>query len=426
MIIPDIEILINHFGPLRNVLIKWSPFMVITGHSNLGKSYANYLVYYLLSNLSGNGLISLIQSKISENDIEGNADLSYLEINEYLDNNVQEYMRSFLGDDLLECNVNFKIKGENVSFHYEYTKEIKDTPIKDMPQEFSYTMRVNEHSNTYTTVNEFFSPVFYFSYYTMLSLLGANYIRAILLPPGRGAFVGENYTMKDKVSSTVGMYREYFNDYDYSQGKDKEDEENDDDKSILEIISSIVGGKFVSEKSKQYILLSSGEKLSLTAAASSIKEISPLLFCFINRNKYNYLYCLEEPEAHLHPMSQIKIADLIANYLNRGNGFQITTHSDFFLQRINQLIKLGDIRKENIELFNQLCEERHLMKSSYIDRDVVKAYFFQRDDEGVVKVLELPLTKDGISYNTFYDATHDLNEREEYINDKLYSLEGEG
>lgn len=419
---PDIEILINRFGPLRNIQIKWAPFMVITGHSNLGKSYANYLVYYLLSNLLGDGLVTYIRSKISEGDTEGSADLTYSEINEYLDTNVQDYMRSFLGDDLLECDVKFNIKGKDESFHYEYTKIVKESPIKELPQEISYVMKVNNHNYSYTA-NDYFSPAFYFAYYTIRSIVGANYIRAILLPPGRGAFVGENYTIKDRVSSAVGMYREYFNDYDYSQGKDKEDEENEDDKYVFDIISSLVGGKFVSEKSKQYILLSSGEKLSLTAAASSIKEISPLLFCFLNRNKYNYLYCLEEPEAHLHPISQIKISDLIANFLNRGNCFQITTHSDYFLQRINQLIKLGDIRKKNINVFNELCEERHLMKSSYIDRDIVKAYYFQRDDKGNVKVSDLPLTENGISYNTFYDATVELNEREDYINDKLYSLE---
>lgn len=423
MIMPDIQIKIKHFGPLRNVLIKWAPFMIITGHSNLGKSYANYLVYYVLANLFGNGFVSLMKTKFSEEIQEGEAKLSYTEINEYLSNNVQKYMRSFLGDDLLECDVEFDVKGEDESFHYKYLKETKDSPISDMPQVVSYKMQINgtEYPNH---AEDYFSLVFFFSYYTIQRIFGVNFIRTILLPPGRGAFVGENFSIKDSVSSAVGMYREYFNDYDYSQGKDKDDDELDGENSIFEIISSIVGGHFVSEKSKQYIILPTGEKLSLTAAASSIKEISPLLFCFLNRNRYRYSYCLEEPEAHLHPVSQIKVADLIANFLNKGSVFQITTHSDYFIQRVNQLIKLGDIRKADSVLYEQLCEERHLLTSSYIDRSLVKAYFFHKNDAGNVEVTEIPLTKDGISYNTFYDVTQDLNEREDYINDKLYSLEG--
>ena len=422
MTMPDIQIEINHFGPLRDVTIKWAPFIIITGHSNLGKSYANYLLYYVLSNLLGDGIVSLVQSKISETESSGSANLTYSEINEYLDMNVQDYMRSFLGDDLLECDVNFKIRGNEDSFHYEYTKKVIDSPIKDLPKEISYYMVVNGHSYNYTA-NESFSPAFYFSFYTMQTLFGTSLIRTVLLPPGRGAFVGENYSMKDRISSSVGMYREYFNDYDYSQGKDDEGEDNDD-RFVFDIISSLVGGHFVSEKSKQYIILSTGEKLSLSAAASSIKEISPLLFCFLNRNKYRNSYCLEEPEAHLHPLSQIIVADLIANFLNKGNVFQITTHSDYFIQRVNQLIKLGDIRKADSGLYAQLCEERHLLASSYIDRSLVKAYFFHKNDAGNVEVTEIPLTKDGISYNTFYNVTQDLNEREDYINDKLYSLEG--
>ena len=217
------------------------------------------------------------------------------------------------------------------------------------------------------------------------------------------------------------MYNEYFNDFDISQRKDDFVKAENDD--IYNIISKFVGGRFVSEKSKQYILLSTGEKLSLTAAASSIKEISPLLLYFLNKKSDSrFSYCLEEPEAHLHPCSQIKIADLIASFLNKGNMFQITTHSDYFLQRINQLIKLGDIRKADEAAFEKLCDERGLLKSSYIDRSKVKAYFFYKNAEGKVEVEDMPLTQDGISYKTFYDITRDLNEREEYINEQLYKL----
>jgi AAA15 family ATPase/GTPase len=147
-----------------------------------------------------------------------------------------------------------------------------------------------------------------------------------------------------------------------------------------------------------------------------------LLYFLNKKSDSRFSYCLEEPEAHLHPCSQIKIADLIACFLNRGNAFQITTHSDYFLQRINQLIKLGDIRRLDEGTFEKLCDERGLLKSSYIDRSKVKAYFFYKNAEGKVEVEDMPLTQDGISYKTFYDITRDLNEREEYINEQLYKL----
>ena len=416
----DIEIKINHFGPLSNITLNWAPFMVLTGHSNLGKSYANYLIYYVISGLIGDRFSSLYRGKFPQETDKGEVKLTLSEIENYLNENVQDYMRSFLGDDLLECDVEIKIKAEITEYHLIFEREVSKASDLELPQELPYNLIFNGQ-NIYSA-GSFYTILFWFNYYTIRSIFqDETLFKAVLLPPGRGAFVGENYSTHSAVASSVGMYREYFRDYDGSllKSENQDESENND---VYEIISSFVGGEFVSEKSKQYIILSTGEKISLTAAASSIKEISPLLFYFLNKGKMKISYCLEEPEAHLHPCSQIKIADLIASFLNKGNMFQITTHSDYFLQRINQLIKLGDIRKADEEAFEKLCDERGLLKSSYIDRSKVKAYYFHKNAEGKVEVEDMPLTQDGISYKTFYDITRDLNEREEYINEQLYKL----
>lgn len=417
----DIKIKINHFGPLNNITLHWAPFMVLTGHSNLGKSYANYLIYYVMSGLLNESFREMLETKMPNSKDYGAFLISISEIEAYLNNNVQDYMRSFLGDDILECDVEIYIKSDVEEFTCRYDKIKIEPTVSDMTFDDIYSISMNDEK--LVNFPRFELIIYALNYLIIRSLFGDSeyYIREILLPPGRGAFVGENYTTKESKSSSMNMYNEYFNDYDISQKKeDFVKEENDD---IYNVISKLVGGEFVLEKSKQYIILSTGEKISLTAAASSIKEISPLLLYFLNKKRDNrFSYCLEEPEAHLHPCSQIKIADLIACFLNRGNAFQITTHSDYFLQRINQLIKLGDIRKADEEAFEKLCDERGLLKSSYIDRSKVKAYYFHKNAEGKVEVEDMPLTQDGISYKTFYDITRDLNEREEYINEQLYKL----
>ena len=414
----DIEIKINHFGPLSNITLHWAPFMIITGHSNLGKSYANYLIYYAMSGLLNDRFREMLEEKLPEDEDKGEMVLSISDIETYLNSNVQNYMRSFLDDDLLECDVEFKLDFSLSEFRYKYSKNATDVTAPDMPLKM-YGTEVNGQKSFGVLSYKLISYSFWFS--TIRNIFGTGaFMREVLLPPGRGAFVGEDYSTK--VSSSLKMYNEYFHDYDFGQIKDSiSSETNNND--IRQIISSFIGGEFVSEKSKQFILLPSGKKMSLTAAASSIKEISPLLYYFFNKNESScFSYCLEEPEAHLHPCSQIKIADLIASFLNKGNMFQITTHSDYFLQRINQLIKLGDIRNADEEAFEKLCDERGLLKSSYIDRSKVKAYFFHKNAEGKVEVEDMPLTQDGISYKTFYDITRDLNEREEYINEQLYKL----
>ena len=49
---------------------------------------------------------------------------------------------------------------------------------------------------------------------------------------------------------------------------------------------------------------------------------------------------IEEPEAHLHPELQQKMARLIINMMNLGIPVWITTHSDTILQHINNMMKL--------------------------------------------------------------------------------------
>ena len=68
-------------------------------------------------------------------------------------------------------------------------------------------------------------------------------------------------------------------------------------------------------------------------------------------------FCFEEPEAHLHPKMQVALADLVAACLNHDIFFQFTTHSDYFLQRLNQLIKLGIVKKKNEGKFKDICSE---------------------------------------------------------------------
>lgn len=115
-------------------------------------------------------------------------------------------------------------------------------------------------------------------------------------------------------------------------------------------MQKLIGGQLKTDKNRQYFVMADGTQISLNAAASSIKEISPFLFYLKNRFNNFCSVCFEEPEAHLHPSMQIAVADLVAAYKNKGAFFQITTHSDYFLARINQLIKLNELESQKEEL----------------------------------------------------------------------------
>lgn len=85
--------------------------------------------------------------------------------------------------------------------------------------------------------------------------------------------------------------------------------------------------------------------LPLHATSSMITEMTPFLLVLKGRFSTGLLI-FEEPEAHLHLSAQRAMARAIARLLNSGMRMVITTHSDTFLQQINNLMALHERRHD--------------------------------------------------------------------------------
>ncbi len=126
----DITIKVRKFGPLENVSFKLAPMMIFTGKSSLGKSYANYLVYYFLFMVC-NGRLHDYIGEIEGKDEENHEYVFSLDafLGE-LSANVESFMRKFLGDDGLHCEVSFKMlkrtRTLGIAFEKLPTDEIDD------------------------------------------------------------------------------------------------------------------------------------------------------------------------------------------------------------------------------------------------------------------------------------------------------------
>lgn len=422
----DIRIHIHDFGPLHEVEFQLAPMMIFTGMSSLGKSYANYVAYYTISSIAGDILERIVSSKYDKNTEEQSFVITTLEIETALHDGVETYMQSFLGDENIKCNVDFHIGGKET--HSFKVKEIKDFDKDEIDaistrykSKWEYTYN-DETNQFYSNNGDLWTKVlFVVNNKICVSLFNSLLTYTPILPPARGAFVGENYSMKSKVSSSLGMYRKFLNDYDQGvQPSDKVSINRED--FFKKALEKLLDGQLVNEKDKQHLRLSNGKQIALTAAASSIKELSPFLF-YLKNHLGNYMsFCFEEPEAHLHPKMQVALADLVAACLNQDVFFQITTHSDYFLQRLNQLIKLGIIKKKNQDKFKEICKEWNLDELCFIDDKDVKAYFFHRDDKGLVAIDEMPINEEGIPFKSFFEVANELQQREDEINDALYEL----
>ena len=410
---------IHKFGPLQEVSFQVAPFMVFTGMSKLGKSYANYLVYYLFANLLNYKEAARLGEHLVGKNSSGSFTLSGDLLSTYLHDNVTAFMRALLGDPTIECDVDFLFPEFGEPLHVTY-QEVAATE-EDIEKRLGYTVNISINGKEVSRNiirNTTFTVGVYCQTELSYRLLEDFYYHALIFPPANGALINADYTLTSSINRD-GMYGRFLLDNDYCTSTKVTDEQS----TYLDQIKKITDGDVVKEEGKEFLVLDEGKHVNMSAAASSIKEISPLLFLLKNHPIINVAICLEEPEAHLHPSMQIQVADLIAECINNDFLFHITTHSDYFMDRLNQLIKLGNIRKKNEATFKEYCTANGLSEKTFLDGDNVKAYFFHRDDETAKVVIEeLPVEEGGIPMKTFYETVEKMRKQDEQIDEMLYSL----
>lgn len=88
-------------------------------------------------------------------------------------------------------------------------------------------------------------------------------------------------------------------------------------------------------------------KFTLSRSSSMVSELAPIVLFIKHFVRQNDLLILEEPEAHLHPGAQVKIAQCLALLVRKGVNVIVTTHSDWFLKCVQKLLIQGELRKIN-------------------------------------------------------------------------------
>ena len=104
---------------------------------------------------------------------------------------------------------------------------------------------------------------------------------------------------------------------------------------------------FVSNKQKS-------RKLPFHMTASLVKTLSSLIFYLKHIATKDVLIIIDEPEMNLHPDSQIKLARIFGKLINRGVRLLISTHSDYIIREINNLVSISSdklsVKTKAIEL----------------------------------------------------------------------------
>ncbi|MBN1900688.1 DUF3696 domain-containing protein [Candidatus Sumerlaeota bacterium] len=124
--------------------------------------------------------------------------------------------------------------------------------------------------------------------------------------------------------------------------------------------------------------------VSIADVGFGVSQSLPVVTALIAAKPDQIVY-LEQPEIHLHPNAQRKLAHILKNAAERGVIVIIETHSSLLLREIQTLVAAGSL-----------------------DKDLVKLHWFQRQDDGLSKIHSAELDENG----AFGDWPEDFDEVE--------------
>ena len=218
------------------------------------------------------------------------------------------------------------------------------------------------------------------------------------MPPSRGPVLSEN------VIGNSGMYKDFIADVNDLSNVQSTPRTVPD--PLKEQLFTIMEGK-VKKEGNRFVYLTNGVSIPISAAASSIREIAPLQILVSNWDVSSTAVLIEEPEAHLHPNKQRMMADLVGCILKAGAYVHLTTHSDYFLRRVNELILFQRYANHHSEDEVALLAEKTGISSSYsINAEEAVAYLVQRQPDDSSKVVAQELMN-GVPFTAFSSAVRE-------------------
>lgn len=120
-----------------------------------------------------------------------------------------------------------------------------------------------------------------------------------------------------------------------------------------------------------YRPINSEHSIRMSRSSSMVSELAPLVIFLRGIVDSGDTLIIEEPESHLHPRAQTKIAITLARLVRAGVRVIITTHSDWLLEQIGNLVREGEVMKLDEELIDT--------PTTWLTEDEVGAWRFHTD-----------------------------------------------
>lgn len=420
-----IKVRIDQLGRIRDSEILVSPLMVFSGESGLGKSYLALLCHYFFELL-------INTSRLNHFFVDNNIDFNVLskdfkdagtaleikkqDLEAWMAKDAILYLRYMLGYDGISGQIEITLPEsipDTMAFTYknELTGLVNEEDLYTILSLGNLKFRIQEK----TQFDE--SPFAFLLRFVMIDYIFGNYQMldsTFVLPPSRGPILTE------QIIPTTGMYLEFLNDMTgLNRIKPRPDTASE---IVLKLFRTILEGE-VNKEETTYIYTTNDASMPVSAAAASIREIAPLQILAKKQDVSRCAILVEEPEAHLHPLKQRMMADIIGALSHNGAIMQITTHSDYFLRRLNELIMFAKAKKttDDPDKLRTLSEKVNIVEDMSIDESIIGAYLLRKQADNTSIAVKQDISN-GIPFAAFRDAILDNMNYQDILGDFLQDV----
>lgn len=420
-----IKVRIDQLGRIRDSEILVSPLMVFSGESGLGKSYLALLCHYFFELLINTSRLNhfFVDNNIDFNILSKNfkdvgtaLEIKKQDLETWMAKDAILYLRYMLGYDGISGQIEITLP-ESVPDTMAFTYKNELTGLVDKEEIYTILSLGNLRFRIQEKTQFDESPFAFLLRFVLIDYIFGNYQKldsTFVLPPSRGPILTE------QIIPTTGMYSEFLSDMaGLNRIKPRPDTASE---IVLKLFRTILEGE-VDKEETTYIYTTNDASMPVSAAAASIREIAPLQILAKKQDVSRCAILVEEPEAHLHPLKQRMMADIIGALSHNGAIMQITTHSDYFLRRLNELIMFAKAKKttDDPDKLRTLSEKVNIVEDMSIDESIIGAYLLRKQADNTSIAVKQDISN-GIPFAAFRDAILDNMNYQDILGDYLQDV----
>ena len=420
----SIRIHINELGLIRNSDLEIKPVVLFSGESGLGKSYLAVLSHYMFVVLRNAKRLHLFFKDKGYNfyapaDYPENKSVvlsvTREELEEWLSQDAVNYLRYMLGHDGLTADFRITLPPDTPDV-FDFVFERVSTDVAGEEKKYNRLTVWNVSYRFDTPSMDEESPYAFVFRHAMIQGLFGDFKaldKTYVLPPSRGSY------MSEKVYPKTGLWEQF----DISMTDLKRVQEIPDTVSTeaVQLLHEIMAGDVV-ESGDSYVYRTSDTELPISAAAASVREIGPLQLMVTKRDLKTTALLIEEPEAHLHPLKQRMMADIVCAMAKAGAYIQVTTHSDYFLRRVNDHLRLHILEaRMGDERYNAFCAENGFNPLQTLDSELLNAYYLEMNEDGTVGVIAQDSSR-GVPFDSFKSVNGKFMSDSAVLYDMVYDV----